>query len=363
MPPPIPPRPSGHTQAPAQSDAPALVMDPNLVSTMLFSTLVIYGPTGTRKTTQIGELAKYVYEKTGKKTRLLTADGGGYGPIQDLVNVGIIDVWRVTEEANIKVAIIKASKGAWPEKIVNGLRASSTIKEISPNDRARAFKDIGAYAVEGFTSIAQAVMGDAVSKGDKISQDIVGKFTETTEYGSETFGAPSPSHYGWTQRYILDMIRNFSALPLERVLYTALEGKGEDKLTKSLQYGPAVAGQAITASIPQYVGDCLHFEDYTKDLGKDPTNDKQKLVGPGVRGWFVQHPDSITNVIWPAKARLVPSKVTEFKERIGKYGYFDLDEFNLGDYLRIQDEMLATSTESIRLWKDEIDRKRANNLG
>lgn len=341
------------------NNSPALVVNPDLVMEMLFSTLVIYGPTGTRKTTQIGELAKYVYEKTGKKTRLLTADGGGYGPIQDLVNVGIIDVWRVTEEQNIKVAIIKASKGAWPDKIVNGLRASSTIKEILPNDRARAFKDIGAYAVEGFTSIAQAVMGDAVSKGDKISQDIVGKFTETTEYGSETFGAPSPSHYGWTQRYILDMIRNFSALPLERVMYTALEGKGEDKLTKALQYGPAVAGQAITASIPQYVGDCLHFEDYVKDLGKDPTNDKQKLVGPGVRGWFVQHPDSITNVMWPAKARLVPSKVQAFKDRMGAQGYFDLDNFNLGDYLRVQDEMLASSTDEIKAWKERIDAVRA----
>ena len=55
---------------------------------ILHNTLVLYGPTGTRKTVSIGDFAKYIYEKTGKKTRLLTADGGGWGPIQDVVKCG-----------------------------------------------------------------------------------------------------------------------------------------------------------------------------------------------------------------------------------------------------------------------------------
>ena len=75
--------------------APPLVVDPALVAEMLFNTMVLYGPTGSRKTSQIGEFAKYIYEKTGKITRLVSCDGGGWAPIQDLINAGIIEAWRI----------------------------------------------------------------------------------------------------------------------------------------------------------------------------------------------------------------------------------------------------------------------------
>ncbi len=333
-------------------------------SETLHNTMVLYGPTGTRKTTQIGEFAKYIYQKTGKRTRLISADGGGWGPIQNLINAGIIEPWRVVEENNPKVAIIKASKGAWPDKLVNGLRASKFITQpTNPEQRKEQLKDVGAYAVEGWASIAALLMSDLVAKGQKISEDVVGKFTETTEYGDETFGAPGRSHYGWVQNFILTMIRNFSSLPVERVLYTSLEGKGEDQLSKVLQYGPLVSGKAITAAIPTYVGDCLHFEDFTEDSGVDPLNPKQKLVEGKVRVWFTQHPDSSTGTTWPAKPRIVGDKYQEFKKRMGSNGYFVLsDSTHLGTYLALQDEILETASDAARKWKAEVDKKRLESL-
>jgi hypothetical protein len=218
---------------------------------------------------------------------------------------------------------------------------------------------VGAYAVEGWFSIASAVMRFLVSRGQKINEDVVSKFTESTEFGEFSYGAPSRGHYGFVQSFILDIIRNFSSLPVDRVLYTSLEGKGEDKLTKGLQYGPAVAGSAITAAIPQYVGDCLHFEDYETEIGTDPTNPKQKLTDMKVRAWFQSHPDSQTGVMWPAKSRLVPSKVPEFKKLMGANGYFILGEKSLRDYLKVQDQLLASSTDEAKKWKEQIDADRA----
>lgn len=362
----------------SKSTPPALVNNPDEVAALLFNTMVIYGPTGSRKTSQIGVFAKYIYEKLGKVTRLISMDGGGWGPIQDLINAGIIEAWRVVEEVNPKVALNKASKGAWPTKIVNGLRASDTLQECLPRDRSRVLAHVGAYAIEGWTSIASAVMRDQVGKGIGGSEDVVVPYAETIDgkvisgndyiaakklgsipEGAEVFASPSRSHYNMAQNYILDLIRNFGALPAERILYTALEGKGEEKLTKTLQYGPQVAGQAITATIPTYVGDCLHFEDYLKDAGVDSKNPDQKLVELGIRVWFTQHPDSSNGVMWPAKARIVPSKVEEFKKRMGPSGYFLLGkDSDLGTYLRVQDEMLASSTDEIIKWKEEIDAKR-----
>lgn len=337
-----------------------LVIDPSAVAEMLFNTMVIYGPTGTRKTTQIGEFAKYIYERTGKITRLISFDGGGWGPVQDLINAGIIDAWRMVEEPRPKLALTKASKGAWPKVLQNGLR-QGVVLEPRFDQRKEFLKDVGAYAIESWSSISRAIMRDAVSKGQKISEEIVGKFTEEdTDFGSgESYGAPSRAHYGFTQNYILDMIRNLSALPVERVLYSSLEGKGEDKLSKALQYGPEVSGQAITAAIPTYVGDCLHFEDFIEDAGNDPMNPKQKLVEPGVRVWFTQHPDPQTQAMWPAKPRIVGSKFEEFRERMGRNGYFILSkDRHLGSYLALQDELLSKSSEAAREWKKKIDEKR-----
>jgi hypothetical protein len=319
---------------------------------------VCYGPTGSRKTSQIGEFAKYIYEKTGKKTRLVSTDGGGWAPIQDLINAGIIDAWRLTDEAELLSAIKGASLGAWPSNLVNGVRPPGKTFAPTPEARSKSLADVGAYAVEGWFSIASACMRYLVDKGRKVNEDVVSKFTENGDFGEFSFGAPSRGHYGFVQSFILDIIRNFSALPVERVLYTSLEGKGEDKLTKGLQYGPAVAGSAITAAIPQYVGDCLHFEDFTEEGANDPLNPKQKLIETKVRCWFQSHPDTQTGVMWPAKARLVPAKVAEFKKRMGPSGYFILGEKSLRDYLLVQDELLKSSVDDMKKWKEEMDRKR-----
>lgn len=351
---------------PSTPSAPGdLVISPEAAAEMLFNTMVIYGPTGTRKTSQIGEFAKYIYAKTGKKTRLLSADGGGWGPIQDLVNAGIIEPWRIATEAHMPSVIMAASRGAWPKTLVNGLRKSGPVYVPSAGDVSKALSDVGAYAVEGWLSIATALMANVVDKGRKINEDVVSKWTENTEFGEFSFGAPSRGHYGYAQKTILDMIRNFSGLPLERILYTSLEARGEDKISKETVFGPAVAGKAITSTIPQFVGDCLHFEDFTVEAGTDPNNPKQKLVQPEVRAWFIQHPDSYTGNFWPAKARLIPSKVEEFKKRMGPHGYFILgtgqNQHGLYDYLTTQDELLSSSTDAAKKWKEEIDALRAKN--
>lgn len=339
---------------------PALVRDPDGAAELLFNTLVVYGPTGSRKTSQAGSFAEYIYEKTGGITRLISCDGGGWGPIQPHINAGIIEAWRLVEEQNPKVALVKASKGAWPEKLRNGLRESIHILQPEPSKRGEFFKkaNVTAFIVEGWQSIAQMIIRDAVGKGQKISEDVVSKFTEEAEYGSETFGAPARAHYGFVQNFLLDIIRNFSSLPVERIMYTSLEGKGEDKLTKQLSYGPSTAGSALTASIPQYVGDCLHFEDFIEDLGVDPANPKQKLSQESVKAWFVKHADPQTGILWPAKARIPPSKVGEFRKRMGENGYFILGKKSLADYLRLQDEILAASTNDLREWKRKVDEGR-----
>ncbi len=347
--------------------APPVVDNPGLLSELLFNTLIIYGPTGSRKTSQIREFAKYTYEKTGKITRLISMDGGGWATAQDMVNAGVIEVWRLVDEEKLLSAVHAASKGAWPKNLKNGIRGPGLIFVPARDKKEESLREVGAYAIEGLLSIASAVMRTLVHDGRKISEDVVSKFTEESDFGQFSFGAPAKAHFGFVQNFVLDIIRNFSSLPgLDRVLFSSLEGKGEDRLTKALQYGPAVAGSAITAAVPQYVGDCLHFEDFIEEAGIDPNNPKQKLQRPRVRAWFTQHPDPQTGVLWPAKSRLIPSKIAEFKKRIGPNGYFVLpdadtpkvEDIHLGTYLRVQDELLASGSSEAREWKAKVDEAR-----
>lgn len=331
---------------------PPLVVNPDEVAKMLFNTMVIYGPTGSRKTSQLRDFAKYVYEMTGKKTRMISMDGGGYGTAQDVIDAGILEVWRVVEEEKPLAMLQHASLGKWPKTLKDGARVGNAL--------ASDMKDCGAYAVEGWFSIANAVMRYLVGKGQKINEDVVSKFTEDSDFGQLSFGAPSRGHYGFAQNCILDLIRNFSGLGRSRIIYTSLEGKGEDKMTKALSYGPATAGGAITAAIPQYVGDCLHFEDFQVDIGADPDNKGQKLTDTQVRAWFTSHPDSQTGVMWPAKARVIPPKVEEFKKIMGKNGYFNLKDKSLYDYLKAQDELLNAGTNEMLEWKRKVDEARAD---
>ncbi len=63
---------------------------------MKANTHLIYGESGTFKTTAIGFFAEYIWRKYGKRTRLVSADGGGWFPVQKYVDAGIIEPYSVS---------------------------------------------------------------------------------------------------------------------------------------------------------------------------------------------------------------------------------------------------------------------------
>src|SRR5712664_596051 len=51
---------------------------------------LLYGESGVGKTENLGLAALYVWEKYGKISRLVSADGGGWKPLQPYIDLGII---------------------------------------------------------------------------------------------------------------------------------------------------------------------------------------------------------------------------------------------------------------------------------
>src|SRR5690606_1073280 len=63
--------------------------------------LALYGATGSGKTTQLGELAKWTHERTGKRTLLRSVDPGGYDSISHLIGEDkIIDLVMLEPDHN-----------------------------------------------------------------------------------------------------------------------------------------------------------------------------------------------------------------------------------------------------------------------
>jgi hypothetical protein len=215
--------------------------------------ICLYGASGLRKTTNIGRFARYIHEVTGKRTRLVTAEGGNLEPVAGEIDDGILEVAYVSENKDLLTILRALSRGRWP------VESGGKLKFGAPD-----LEGVGGYAVEGITTISLLMLRHLANDARKINEEVVGQFSEGADLGldpKETkFSAPARSHYGFVQNVILDIIQDFNSLAVGRVLFTAHEGKGQDDFSKQLVYGPAAVGKAATTSIPAYVGDLLHVD-------------------------------------------------------------------------------------------------------
>lgn len=283
-----------------------------------FNSKLIYGATGTGKTFWMGILAYQVYLQTGKRTRWICTDGGGWGPAQVFVDAGVIDPVNLSGDRAALLKLTFASEGRWPDP-------ADPKRRWIPIEKQSDWGEIGMYIIEGLSSIGDKLMEELISDGRKISEEVVGSYILKDEATGESrrFGAPGRSHYGAVQRQLRDLIRNFGALTskgVSEIVYTALEAKGKDDKEQAI-LGPMVPGKAMIGELPQRVGDCIHFDIIAVD---DPKNRGKKVQE--YRAYFTNHLDEEYMRAWPAKVRLGPDAVTAVKEHPEfRNGYMVLD--------------------------------------
>ena len=84
------------------------------------SATLIFGDTGTGKSSLIATYADYVWDKFKKHTLLYTTDGGGYPTnVEALIHRGIIWVFKMRTRGQAFETIARSSMGWWPEEIKN----------------------------------------------------------------------------------------------------------------------------------------------------------------------------------------------------------------------------------------------------
>src|SRR5882762_509248 len=320
---------------------------------------VIYGASGTFKSTAGKHFSRYIYKKTGKATLLFSLDGGGWGPMEPEIRGGIILPYRGNTQVPLPV-LRKISQGYWPE--------DSGETEISKtNLRSIDWARFGGLFVEGLSSISQALMRHLADQQIKTGEEATSPFSQRVvvegQVVTETFAGNSKAHYGFVQNQLYSLVTNFTSLPLEYVLFSALESRTEED-DRSTIYGPQVAGKKATALVPSWVGDCLHSEAYPVEKfiqvpdPKDATKKiETRVVETLVRTYFVKHPDPSTGIMFPAKPRIDSEKVGELM-KLFPGGYYEPSPSHVLDtYLEAIHSFNESSGDDAGDWRAEVDKK------
>lgn len=340
--------------------------------------ICVYGGTGSWKTAQLHFLAKYVYERWGKRTRLASCDGGGWKPLEPDVEAGLIVPWSISAIENPRSIMRKLSQGYWPEVVeVAGQR-----KLVLRPPTADTWRTFGCLGHEGLTSTANIIMRDALNRqlvvagdqrGEKGAIQFDEKVTTLNAAGKEEtmiekYSFATQGNYNDAQRAVYDFTTNYRSLPCPIVYFTALEARGEEEDTKKTIIGPAVIGKAMTAQVGTWVGDLLHAEDYYETV-PDPLHQltdaekkggvKQRMMQiTKCRYWFIRHPDSITGMLFPAKPRVAPEFIPELMATFPG-GYFEpTTKSGIDAYLKVVDAIQLKAGGSIKEWMAAMDKAR-----
>lgn len=231
---------------------------------------LVYGISGSGKTTWWLTMAEAVHQSTGKKTRWYLGDGGGQtinvADMEDFVEVFQYNLWDKPFETTQKMC-----EGGWPQDV------NTPNSKILPTTDDE-WKGIGLCVFEGLSVGADYMMGDRqgglanrMAKGEMLNNDASFKIQD----GDLKFGGLARSHYGFTQRRILDIIERTRALPCH-VGWTAHERKVDDEEYKETWIGPDVSGKLLTTKIGASFGNTVHLHPVKKIKKgvRDPLTEK-----------------------------------------------------------------------------------------
>lgn len=254
-------------------------------------TLALYGQSGSGKTTQLGEYAKWTYQRTGKRTRYFAADMGGHDSIDPLIDLGIIEPVYMNEEDDPWTWVGKAVQSAPPE-------------------------GVGLVCYDSGSSISEALLSSCAklaSQGQQVGSQKALKFSiPKTDL---TIGTNTESHYMVVQSYMLDRIWQSTWLARRSgvdVVWTFGEHRAESTNDAPI-VGPKLAGKALTASIPKWLRYTLRLVTVAQEGAPARhllyTTEQPELNGMGMSFANARYPLAATT---PLPAIIEPASLIEF---------------------------------------------------
>lgn len=283
-------------------------------------TELVYGRSRAGKTTWLLRLARYLFLKTGKRTRWYLGDGGG-----ETITItgwadpgGFIDLYMYPFRDNPMETSQLICEGYWPEDPLD----PKTRLIMTP---AETLGNIGLWVYEGLTVMSDYMMGERegglanrMAKGEMLNKDDSFRFKD----GQILFGGNARTHYGFVQRKILDLIGRTMRLPGIKY-WTAHELKVDDTEYRESIYGPDVVGQKLTPRIGANFGNTIHMQvaHVEKEVEDPTTKRKVKQIVEEFRAYTRTHfdPDAGTTAKYYANNRMDARVVERYPALMPEY--------------------------------------------
>jgi len=281
------------------SNRPSLLhLEAHLPYTLPGRSIGLYGESGSGKTTQAGEYAKYIRKTRGKRSLYYGADSGGYDSILPLCKVGIVDAIDFSSTDDI---------WQWTDAAVSGAH----VKE----DHGLVIFDSGTAISEKCLVSCAKLSADGQDIGGRPAPKfIIGKLSSNPL----KIGSNVDSHYGVVQTFMLDKIMKSSWL-LEKgidVLWTFGIHRGEEADQTPI-LGPKLAGKALTPHIPKHFKYFLRLDSIAQDSEPSRhllyTQEKSELAGMGMSFGNSRYPLDATT---PLPAVIEPASLKTFFELV-----------------------------------------------
>lgn len=256
--------------------------------------ILIYGPSGSCKTSLIGTFITGMHRELKKKARMYNVDGG-IDTIRYHMDNGLLSVCEMLNRPYPFESLLDASLGKWPEKLddptspmvspylsrfVAKCEACNKVLYDQPKacttthinctecknpilvrprlafNPANDLSGIGIVCYEGVTGFSERLLDNQAERsaiGEKIGGDVAVRFKD----GDLNIGSNTQSSYGVAQRRLKDAVEKSRLLPVEYVIWSAHKDRGTDDMKRVPVFGPKLAGHAATDDAPRWFGQCF----------------------------------------------------------------------------------------------------------
>jgi hypothetical protein len=266
-------------------------------------TIELIGDSGAGKTTQAGELVKYVKKTRNKRSVIHTSDRGGYDSISSLERAGLLEIDELGPEDDAFI---------WIDEAVSGKKF--------PSD------DIGLDIFDSGTSMSDALLTACHKSDFQIGQQRTQKFVVARGQQNLSVSINNEAHYGVVQGFMLEAIRRSTWLTHKGrdVLWTFALWRGEGQDGVPL-LGPKLAGKALTPFLPKEFRYTFRISSIPKE-GEQPLHrlylsEHPELAGLGHSFGNARYPLGVT----PLPAYIEPASLVEAL-RLIEQGQQEADE-------------------------------------
>lgn len=227
-----------------------------------FPSFCVYGRSGSGKTPQIGMFAERMFKESGGtvennklkggwRTRLYTADRGGFDTILPQIKLGLIELVDLRGTDKPWVWMAKAVQGRVPVD----LNKPTGPWGREPNLFTATGDRVGCWAFEGLTEWGDALMQDMrdqAGRGINIGGQALAVVEQKDDQGEKfSFGGNNKAHYLMGQNRMNDIISQSMRLP-GFLIWTAIDLRSSEPDSARQIFGPDVGvGKAMTPKIPQ----------------------------------------------------------------------------------------------------------------